>query len=129
MSDDDSSKVVLLSVEPLRRAIGPHVEAAHRDVHAWMGGSGPEPDFVAIAQIVVPALERLLDGGRVRVSKAWEERLDRTLDTARDPFGNQFFFRGAVAELLEIVWWALCAGPPPRGPLAAEMSLGSVRPK
>jgi hypothetical protein len=129
MSEDDSSKVVLISVEPLRRTIGPDVEAAHRDLHVWMRGSGPEPDFVAIAQIVVPALERLLDGGRVRVNKAWEERLERTLDTAKDPSGNPFFFRGAVAEVLEIVWWALCAGPPPRGPLAAQMSLGRVKPK
>src|SRR5262245_53878805 len=108
-----SPTVVPLSLEVMRRTIGPDVEAARGAVKAWLN-DGPTPDFDAIASLVVPAIETLLERAWIRVNDQWEHRVSSALEILEDP--SDLRWRGRVTELLELVYWALSEKRPPLPP-------------
>jgi hypothetical protein len=103
----------------------PQVEADAEAIRLWVRGAD-EPDFAAIAERILPAVETLLERNWVKFTDDWRERLEQDVKLASEP-PSTAGYRGAVAELVELVRWALRPDRPrrpPRGPLAAQMALG-----
>jgi hypothetical protein len=117
-------RVSPLSVAILARDIGPHVHAARHGIQRWLLEQ-QDYDFDEAARLVVPAIQLLLERGWLTLNEAWTARVRAAIECATSS-PRPADFRGAVAELTEIVWWVLNTDQrphPPRGPAAAQLFL------
>lgn len=118
-----------LSLDVLRSTIGADVAAAREAIGHWLHEDA-ELDVRALADLCVPAVEAMLARGWIRVPDG-EERahLEHMLELAYDVADPRS--RGAVAGLVELVYWVLRGETPPPSPrprLAAQMyRLGPTR--
>ncbi|MCK6552127.1 hypothetical protein L6R52_40225 [Myxococcota bacterium] len=120
------NQVVPLSREVFCRSIAPAIDEARAACRDWLACRG-RPAFDEIALLAVPALETMMERGWVTVHGEWATRLEASFRIARDP--SDLRFRGRIAEIVEILWWATRDGAPgpSGGPVASMMEKSRPR--